>query len=191
MKIGKLRLSSGFLLLLSWLLYRDSSGVIWMGMLACLIHELGHLAMLHVFKSSIKEITITAFGAKINFKDQISYMEEIIAAAAGPVVNLAAAFLSSRLFICPQFAGINLALAVFNLLPVGPLDGARILYCLAAQFGDEDLAYRVAKCVTFSFTVFFGLIGSLIALFGGNLTLLLMCIWLLLGAPQEIPANFD
>ena len=101
------------------------------------------------------------------------------------------AFAACRLYHMQVFAGVNLALALFNLLPIGPLDGARILHCLVAQFGDSSISYRVCRCVTFSFTVIFGIFGVIIALFGGNLTLFLMCLWLLMGTPPEIPAKFD
>lgn len=191
MRIGNLYFSSGFLLLLSWLLYRDHSGILWLGILSCVLHEIGHIVSLLSFDSSIKEINITLFGAKIKFENRLSYTEEILAAAAGPFANLIASVISSRLLLCPSLAGLNLALALFNLLPVGPLDGARIFYSLIAQLTDENRAYQLNRYATISFTVFFVVFGTAIALYRGNLTLLLMCIWLLLGAPQEIPANFD
>ena len=190
-KIGKIHLSSGFLLLCSWLLYQDRSGIVFLSLLACILHEFGHLCALFCFGSSIKGIHITVSGAKINFTSKLSYTEELITAAAGPAVNLILAFLSINLFKFPVFAGINLALAFFNLLPIGPLDGARILQCLTAQLCSEYLSYRLCRCVTFSFAVIFGIIGTIIALFGKNLTLLLMCIWLLTGTPSKIPAKFD
>lgn len=190
-RIGKLYLSSGFLLLLSWLLYCDRSGIVLLGIIACILHEFGHLVTLFFFNSTIKEISITISGAKIKFNDHLSYIEELISAAAGPFVNLSLGWLISYFFSCPIFAGVNLALGCFNLLPVGPLDGARILYCLMSQFGNETLSYRLCRCVAFSFTSFFSCIGAVIAISGGNLTLLIMCFWLLFGTLREITANFD
>jgi Zn-dependent protease len=58
-------------------------------------------------------------------------------AAAGPAVNVAFAFLLSPLLkmvsfsffhsLLNRFVAVNLALALFNLIPVPPLDGSRIL----------------------------------------------------------------
>jgi Zn-dependent protease len=58
-------------------------------------------------------------------------------AAAGPVVNVVLAFLLSPLLrlswvaglhgFLNRFLAVNLALALFNLIPVPPLDGSRIL----------------------------------------------------------------
>ena len=190
MRIGKLRFSSGFLLLCSWLLYRDQSGIVWLGLISCVLHELGHIVPLSLFGSYVKEITITIFGAKIEFENYLSYVEEFITAASGPVVNLCLAMIG-KYFLSPAFAGVNLVLFIFNLLPVGPLDGARILHCLTAQLGNVSLSDRIDACVSFSFTAALGIAGVLIGLYGGNLTLLLMCLWLLAGTPQEISTKFD
>lgn len=70
---------------------------------------------------------------------------EAIVALAGPFANLCLAiifgltlrFLAGSSFLNPQFLGlagyvvfINLALAVFNLMPIPPLDGSKILFAL-------------------------------------------------------------
>lgn len=191
MSVGNIRISSAFLLLCSWLLYRDSTGIVWQGLFACILHEFGHWIVLRIFRTDIKQIDITAHGAKIEFENRLSYWAEGLAAAAGPFVNLTLAFVCGRLMHMPVFAGLNLALALFNLLPIGPLDGARIMHCLIAQFTDESMSYRIHRCVTFSFTLFFGVLGIIIALYGGNLTLFFVCLWLLMGAPSEFPAKFD
>ena len=184
MRIGKVYFSSGFLLLFSWLFYCDRSGTVWLGLLSCILHELGHLTALIYFQSNVKEISITIFGAKINFDNRLSYVEEMVTAAAGPCVNLILALVSSKVLNRQVFAGINLALASFNLLPIGPLDGARILQCLLAQMGSDDISCRLSRCVTFSFTALFGGLGLAVALWGRNPTLLLMSIWLLIGCSQ-------
>lgn len=191
MRFRKIHISSGFLLLCSWLIYRDSTGAVWQGLLACALHEFGHFYALRIFDTDIKSICITAHGAKIEFENTLSYLDECLAAAAGPCLNLVLAFACSRLLHMPVFAGVNLALALFNLLPLGPLDGARILHCLISQFADDSISYRFCWCVTFSFTLVFGFLGIIIALYGGNLSLFFVCLWLLVGAPSEFPAKFD
>ena len=59
--------------------------------------------------------------------------EELAAALAGPAANLAAAWLCCRAEGGALFAGLNLALGCFNLLPVGRLDGGRALHCLLSM----------------------------------------------------------
>ena len=190
-RIGKVTISSPFLLLCSWLLYQDRDGIVWQGLLACALHELGHWGTLSIVGSGVRGINITVFGAKMEFDNQISYFQEAVAAAAGPLVNLVLAVVCSRFECLHPFAGVNVALAVFNLLPVGTLDGGRILGCLAAQLGNPRLSDRIERCVTYAFTVVFGIAGVAAALIWRNLTLLLMCFWLIFRQPTDNSANFN
>ena len=43
------------------------------------------------------------------------------------------------------FAGLNLTLALFNLLPVGRLDGGRALGCALALLAGPDRAERIGR----------------------------------------------
>ena len=175
---GKLRVSGGFLVLAAWLLYRDAYGVVWQGLLACLLHETGNWIVLHLFGKYVKGICITVIGAQIVLDDTLSYSEEFLAAAAGPVTNLLLALLCCRLPNGQVFAGVNLSLVLFNLLPIGQLDGARMLRALLCAVGSDEIACCICDSLGYCFTVVFGLIGGYIALKGGNVTLFVMCIWL-------------
>ena len=60
-----------------------------------------------------------------------------LVAIAGPLTNIALAFIFSRLYIWPVLSNVsqicawgvmlNLTLAVFNMIPIPPLDGSRIV----------------------------------------------------------------
>lgn len=185
MSLRKLQFSSGFLLLCAWLLYWDRSGIVWLGLLACFLHEMGHCAVLRFFHTPITQISFTFYGAKIVFAQPISYAQEWCSAAAGPAVNLLLACLFSMLPFGAAFAGVNLSLALFNLLPVGHLDGARLLRCTAALIGSQELAYWSSRWSSRFFTLLFLTFGVYAAVAWKNLTLLLMCFWLGKGALES------
>lgn len=95
-------------------------------------------------------------------------------AAAGPLSNLVLAFLGAVLAnllvpgslteqILTIFVILNVALFVFNLVPIPPLDGSRVLYAFA-----PDPIRRVLEAIEpFGFFIIFGLI--LIGGFGDSL----------------------
>jgi Zn-dependent protease len=94
-----------------------------------------------------------------------------IVAAAGPLVNIIMAaigalfvrlewvdltsggFLSLGTFLF-VFIQINLILAFFNLIPIPPLDGSKILFALLP----EELAYRLRPLEQYGFLLLMGLI---------------------------------
>lgn len=169
---------------MAWMLYLDTSGVALMGLLACGLHELGHFAVLKLSENDVRLCSLTVFGAKIVPEKGMGYAEEFLVAGAGPCVNL----LLAGIFAQRQrevFAGINLALAALNLLPVRELDGARMLRCgLSAIFGDR-VSVAVSGCLDFCFTVLFSSVGLYLFLRSGNFTLLLMTFWMLMGNQDE------
>ena len=77
------------------------------------------------------------------------------------------------------FAGLNLALALFNLLPVGRLDGGRALYCTLALLAGPGTADRAGICLDCLCTAGTLAAGLFLALVRGNITLLLVAFWLL------------
>ena len=86
-------------------------------------------------------------------------------AIAGPLSNLILALLAallSHLFVAGTFAEqvlhvfvvLNVALFVFNLVPIPPLDGSRVLYA----FAPEPLRRAMETVEPFGFFIIFGLV---------------------------------
>ena len=183
--------SSGFCFLLALLIYLDTSGIVLLSLLACTLHEFGHWAALHHMGNGVRCFSLTLFGAKIEPRESMGFLQEFAAAAAGPAVNLVLAVIFSRLPGGSAFTGVNLALGVFNLLPVGELDGGRMLRCMLFLCMPEEPAGMILRCLEFCFTALFFCLGVWFSVRYGNLTLLLMCLWLVIRRREEKTSDFQ
>ena len=152
-----------FLLLSSW---RGVAAIL----SAALFHELGHYLVLRRWGVSLDGINISPFGAEMRLQSncRLSYGQEMLAVAAGPVVNL---LLGGALSAAGAYylAGIHLVLAFFNLLPIRPLDGGQLLWLSVAWAADPFLADRVLRCIGVVLIVLLGGLGG--------------CLWLQQGSP--------
>ena len=119
------------------LLSRDGLAIGRMGLLAALLHEAGHAWAYFLLMGRLPRISISPAGIGMEApQSDFTPRELLILAAAGPAVNLA---LGGLCFLAMQiqasyggywFGGVNLWMGLFNLIPVGRLDGARIRQAL-------------------------------------------------------------
>jgi Zn-dependent protease len=103
-----------------------------------LFHELSHSMVARAYKIRVDSITLFVFGGVARIaNDPSRAIQEFNIAIAGPISSLilGGAFYTLTLFfpygtmtgaLAVWLAGINVTLAVFNLLPGFPLDGGRI-----------------------------------------------------------------
>lgn len=128
-------------------------------LLAVAAHEAGHLFALRWLGAPLRAMRLGFLDARI-LTGLLSYRQELLAALAGPLVSLACAMALRQ--AAPVFAAVSLLLGVFNLLPVWPLDGGRVLHA--------GLCLRLAPARARSWTRRVGLCSCALAL-GGALWL--------------------
>lgn len=128
-------------------------------LLIIIFHELGHLLFLIIFKGEIKQITFTAVGGIIELKSvPLSISKSFLINTGGILVNLIILFILKNDFInVPHQKTImqyNQLMLGFNLLPIYPLDGYRILANLLSIWYEEEylndvLSYLSLLGITF------------------------------------------
>lgn len=160
---------------------------------AAAAHECGHWLTLRLLHVPVTSFRVTLFGMEMKtLNNRMSYPCEIAAVLAGPTVNLA---LGAVLLCLPyagdileKLAGANFALAVFNLLPVRPLDGGRFLELLLSWIFSPDCGEHIIRQIE----LLFGLAAAVLLLWTifqtrGNLWLLPPVVFLLHPAVCALP----
>ena len=174
---GRVEVTGGFLLIMAWLNYCDRQGLFLLAVCAAAAHEAGHWLLIRVFRGRVALLRLSASGAELVVEGTLSYGKELLCALAGPLVNLLLALGAARIG-SPVFAGLNLALGLFNLLPVSALDGGRILSCLICVFWGPERAQRLCTAVDAALSLLLCVYGGLLLGTGGNVTLLIIAVWL-------------
>ena len=177
----RLEASPGFLLLLGSLYWLDEGvGLLPWGLLACAAHELGQVAAALALGGRAERLSLTAVGAELTFsyRAPLTYGQDSRVALAGPAANL---LLGGLFFTLDRQlpAMLSLGVGAFNLLPILPLDGGRVLYGLLAEKLDPDWADRLLTAAAGCLVGLLAGAGVIAAVHYANVTLLLTALWLL------------
>lgn len=116
------------------LLYFDGGGFLRISLLAAVLHECGHILIFCGIKRRLPRILVRITGLSMRTRgENLTPGQTFLLAAAGPGMNLLLAGIwYGRICIRATlwddaFLAANVLLAGFNLLPVPPLDGARMI----------------------------------------------------------------
>lgn len=198
MRLGRLEISGGALIVLAVLFYFDKNGILPWLLLACFLHELGHWIAIYALGGKIKGMRLSCGGAEIclSSASPLAPWKLTLVALAGPAVNLLLALLSYCLarrgfgIGLYLFFGINVGLACFNLLPSERLDGGRALNGFFCWVGRENLAEKAVKTGSKMVVMLLFLTGGILFFQsqGQNFSVLLAGAWLL-GTGELVEKN--
>jgi len=114
-----------FLIMIIWVIFTGKIEAFFLCLLALIIHEAGHIITIYRLKEKINIFYILPFGFCCRLKNQNKNKNKnmIKILLAGPATSLCVAglFLWTK-----EFSLVNLIIGIFNLLPIGNLDGGRV-----------------------------------------------------------------
>lgn len=148
------------------------------------LHEIAHLCAGLALGFKPKTMKITPVGFQIAFKTKTEdYHKKIVLYLAGPMTNfllILVCFLWKTELMIPKETIIysNLLLAIFNLLPIYPLDGGRILKEVIHIFKGSKVAYQKSNLISFVTVIVLTIMVSISILYIHNIAFLLILIYL-------------
>jgi len=179
-------------LLLGLILVFTGGGALFLAYTATLLlHESAHGLAARRLGYALDTVCLMPYGAKISGDTGVMRpQDEVLIALAGPLVNVAAVVACTSLWwVFPatyaytaDFVTANFFTALFNLIPVFPLDGGRIL--LAALSGKIKAA-RAIRIVRIAGVILSAVFCALFAgslFFGVNFTLITIAVFFFLSA---------
>lgn len=162
-------------------------------LLALFLHESAHALVARRLGYTLQKFSLTPFGATLSYESGLSGSDELIVTVAGPLSNLVVCLLLvASWWIFPTVYPItlalcraNLTLALYNLLPVFPFDGGRIVLSLCR---DKKKAYSVLRIVGIVLSILLAVLGIYLFFRGWNFSLPIasFCIfWVVLFPPED------
>ena len=167
-------------------------------MLFAIIHEMGHLAAGLILKFKPEEIKLTPVGLQIQFKvsdeeyklnNVKSYtIKKAIIALAGPLTNfiiatimIAIAQINIDLQYTYMFSLIvysNLLIAMFNLIPIYPMDGGRVVKEILSIILGKTKAYKITYMISKTVLILLTAAASIAILYIHNIAVLIIIAYL-------------
>ena len=127
-------------------------------MFIILIHELGHFITALFLKLNVSNIKIFMFGGVTTFNESlnVSIYKELLMLLMGPIsqvlfwllifylyrVNLVSSLTFNKICV------INKVLLSFNLLPIIPLDGGKLLNNFLNLFLNYDISHKISIIIS-------------------------------------------
>ncbi len=169
-------------------------------MIYAVIHELGHLFWGLILKLKPEAFSITPFGLQISFKAEPNLyntkikngtklcLKRMSLALAGPLTNFIIALIliilnnielyKNSIFFGEVAIYANILIGIFNLIPIYPLDGGRILKeIISIRSGIKKSYYYINKIsnITMICLMF---ISSILLLYIHNIAILIILVYL-------------
>ncbi|MCI8500623.1 MAG: hypothetical protein HFJ85_00140 [Oscillospiraceae bacterium] len=186
----QVKLSFLFFAVVTVYLILDRSGMGYCGVLAAVTHELGHMIAYFIVGERPKSVTLSIEGMRITSSDRYLTMgKDIFALSAGCFTNFTV-FLLLYFGMDPnlemtQIALVQLSIGLFNLVPVGALDGGMILKRFLSQLLPLKAAGLICTFLSWFIVLpVFGY-GVLLLFRDHNITLMITAAFLMMSLIQD------
>ena len=177
-------------------------------MIFAIIHELGHLLAGVILKFKVDEIKLTPMGVRLQFKIEnreynkkvkkgnLLNVKKAIIAIAGPITNLVILIVLiilkniglnfTNTYIYQIIIYSNLLIAIFNMLPIYPMDGGRVINEILKIMVGNKKAYKITYILSKTMLIILTAISSIAILYLENIAIVFIIMYLWCLELQEI-----
>lgn len=151
--------------------------------MAAAFHELCHWIAVRLCGGEVRDFKIELNGAQMTVEG-LTPMTELICALSGPIGGICLLMLARwipRTAICAAFQSL------YNLLPVYPLDGGRVLRCVGTILGAGEWLYPATERICLIVIALLGLYGTFYLKVG--VFPLFVAAWMILRAKRPCKAE--
>lgn len=162
--------------------------------LFAVIHEIGHLLAGLALRMKPESIKLMPYGLSISFKlipkdinkkigkGNLLEIKKIIVAMAGPLTNLMIILIILHINI-DLFSNLiviyaNLLIMIFNLIPIYPLDGGRILKGILHMLDGKEISEKRINNISFITLIILTFISSIGIYYLKNVAIFFIIIYL-------------
>ena len=158
------------------------------------IHELSHLAVGIMLGFKPAKIELNPLGLSLAFKPNCNdynlkiknanafEIKKIIVALAGPISNLLIAVITGITTSPSNITNLifyaNILIAIFNLLPIYPLDGGRVIKGLLHIIFGKWKAKKIVNELSYIITVILTAISSIAVFYYKNIAIVAIVVYL-------------
>lgn len=120
-----------------------------------IIHELGHIFVGLLLGWELDKICLYPYGGvtKFNIDINVSLKDELMVLIGGSFFQIIYFFIGYYLYNSYSFNYYNLSILIFNLLPIYPLDGGRIMNILFSYFFSYRKSYYLSIFISILISV--------------------------------------
>lgn len=106
-----------------------------------MLHELAHIIAAILLKFKVYEINFLPIGMNMKYDGKANNKKEILIYIAGPIGS----FLLFLLLKNNVYKIMNIVICIFNLIPIKPFDGGKILDCIFKIFLSKKQIMKIEK----------------------------------------------